>query len=116
MPLRLTLSEHPTAKGSQPFHLTGRAATFAGPNMALRAFDMRQFRPIAPPLSSLKISMEATMTEGESLYLALCIAMFGVFAFSLAYTTWSWERWQSRAVANKRQPAETQQPEARLAA
>ncbi len=56
------------------------------------------------------------MTEAESLYLTLCLAMFGVFAFALGYATWSWERWQSRTAADKRRPAETQQPETRLAA
>lgn len=56
------------------------------------------------------------MTEAESLYLALCLAMFGVFAVSLAYTTWSWERSQSRVTTKQAQPEQARQAETRLAA
>ncbi len=56
------------------------------------------------------------MTEAESLYLTICLAMFGVFAFALAYTTWSWERWQSRVAVKHPQPEQARQAETRLAA
>jgi len=38
------------------------------------------------------LTWEATMTEVEFYYLAMCIGAFLVFAITLAYSTWSWDR------------------------
>ena len=55
------------------------------------------------------------MTTNEFYYLMMCLGSFGVFAASLAYSSWSWSRWQRSRAAADAAPKRVE-PRAKLAA